>query len=84
MAVLAQDLYTNASAWSEAYSVRDALRPDMQLSISFSSLVAASLLVLPRVCGLVVPSPTTLDSDITLLYNNDLNGEYSLHESGLC
>lgn len=76
MAVLAPDLYTSASsAWSGAYGIIDAARLDMQLSFSFSSLVAAGLLSLPRVCGLVVPSPTVVDSDITLLYNNDLDGE---------
>ena len=38
-------------------------------------LLAASL-----VCGFAIPLSSSFESDITLLYNNDLNRESSSHE----
>ncbi|RPD75515.1 carboxylesterase from carbohydrate esterase [Lentinus tigrinus ALCF2SS1-7] len=56
----------------------------MQLTNFFSSLIAASSLAFPLVCGLAVPSPSSVKSDITLLYNNDLNVHTaSSHRSAL-
>ncbi|RDX47285.1 carboxylesterase from carbohydrate esterase [Lentinus brumalis] len=56
----------------------------MQLLNSFASLFAASLLAVPLVCGLAIPSPASIKSDVTLLYNNDLNVHTaSSHRSAL-
>lgn len=47
---------------------------DMQPLFAFASLALAGLLATPLVCAAAVPSLTTLGSDISLLYNNDLDG----------
>lgn len=67
----------------EFYGVYNALGPplaehaldDMQLAISFASFALAGLLAAPLTCAATVtPSPASLGSDISLLYNNDLDG----------
>ncbi|KAI0819941.1 carboxylesterase from carbohydrate esterase [Trametes gibbosa] len=46
----------------------------MQLGLSFTRLALAGLLVTPLTCAAIVTlSPTSLGSDLSLLYNNDLN-----------
>ncbi|KAI0356107.1 carboxylesterase from carbohydrate esterase [Trametes cingulata] len=45
----------------------------MQLGPSFAALAFATSLAAPLVCAAGVPSPTSLRSDISLLYNNDLD-----------
>ena len=54
--------------------VHELQSPEAMLSIltSFAALVLASIAA-PLVCSAAVPSPSTLHSDISLLYNNDLD-----------
>ena len=54
----------------------DAMQPGSSLG-----RLGAALLAVPLVCGFAIPSSSSLRSDITLLYNNDLNRESSSHES---
>ena len=42
--------------------------------LSFSTLGVSSLLVAPLACSAAIPSPSSVKSDITLLYDNDLDG----------
>ncbi len=52
----------------------------MKLGSSLTRL-AVTLLGAPLACrSRTIPTPSSLRSDITLLYNNDLNRESSLHE----
>ncbi|KAI0763117.1 carboxylesterase from carbohydrate esterase [Trametes elegans] len=56
----------------------------MQVSLSLGKLALASSLAARLLCGVVVPSPSSLQSGVSLLYNNDLDlTTASSHRSAL-
>ncbi|KAI0739014.1 carboxylesterase from carbohydrate esterase [Daedaleopsis nitida] len=56
----------------------------LHISRSLKNVAASALLVAPLVCGLAIPSSSSVKSDVTLLYNNDLNVHTAAtHQSAL-
>ena len=49
---------------------------DMHSSLAFPAVALFGLLTAPLACQAAVPSPSSLNSDITLLFNNDLNRKF--------
>ena len=75
MEVAVEGLYRISSGWPPTTPLVADINA-MQLSASLVGL-SIGFLAAPLVCSLAIPSSSSLRSDISLLYNNDLNREYS-------
>ena len=52
---------------------------EMLLGLSLRGVVGSAVLATSFVCGLAIPSPSSVRSDVTVLFDNDLQSEFQIH-----